>query len=256
MAYRRTRLPGNEADSMRDTEAILALYQQRHARLDPLHRAAMEVRTAYYGETVLPLPELDRSDRPLVANLLFSQGEQKSMRVASTMPDIYYPSTSPGVPLRDKEASHRRFVNLWWWDRDRMKLKLRKRARHMVYYAGSPVIIRPEFKKMRPSWQVRNPLATLPPDLDTGELCPEDIIFTYGRSYAWLADRYPDKIREFGEQKDIGDGIFTMLEYQDADHTVLLVAGDAVRNTAIPGMTPILNRVQIAVELEREENRV
>lgn len=241
---------------MRDQDQILSLYQQRKSRLDPLHAAARTVRDAYYADIVLPLPELDRSEKPLVANLIFAAGEQKAMRVSSTMPDLYYPSTKPGTDLRDKEAAHRRFVNLWWWDRDRMKIKLRKRSRHMVYYAGSPVIIRPDFKKKRPSWQIRNPLSALPPDLDTGEMCPEDIIFTYTRSYAWLIEHYGNKILEFGRPEDVGDGIFTMLEYQDTESTVLLVVGEQVRNSAVAGMHPVLNRVQIAVELEREPNRV
>src|SRR6266705_2400315 len=100
---------------MRTTEDILYLYQQRMARLDPLHKAALDVRAAY------------------------------------TMPDLYYPSRQPGKSTYDQRARQRTLVNRAWWDRDRMKLKLRKRARHMVYYAGSPVMLRPHFDDKRPT---------------------------------------------------------------------------------------------------------
>lgn len=236
----------------RSAEAILALYTARKARLDPLHRSALEVRAAYYGDITLPLPEIDRNEKPLVANLLFSAGEQKSMRVASTMPDVYYPSTDPGAPRADTRARDRRLVNLAWWDLDAMKLKMRKRARHMVYYAASPVMLRPDMKKGRPSWQVRNPLTALAPELDVGEVCPEDVIFTYTRPYAWLVARYQDKMARFG---DVIDGNFTMLEYQDADDNVLLVVGTKTERTG-PGYNPTTVKTDIIVELERTPNRL
>lgn len=241
---------------MRTSEEILYLYQQRKARLDPLHAAAMDVRSAYYNEITLPMPELDRSEKPLVPNLLFAAGEQKAMRVASTMPDLYYPSKNPGVALQDKRARDRRLVNLAWWDYDRMKLKLRKRARHMVYYAASPVMLRPHFGDKRPTWQTRNPLSCLAPEMDTGDLCPEDVIFTYAKSYAWLSKRYPGQMAQFGMGKEVQDGTFAILEYQDAEDFVLCAVGDKVTNTATPGMYPTNTRVEMCVELEREKNRV
>ena len=237
----------------RSAEEIYALYLDRKSRLDPMHKSALEVRAAYYGDITLPLPELDRNEKPLVANLLFSAGEQKSMRVASTMPDLYYPSTKPGVPLQDKRARERRLVNLAWWDRDRMKIKMRKRARHMVYYAGSPVMIRPHFDQKRPTWQIRNPLSALAPEMDVGDVVPEDVIFVYAKSYAWLRSRYPAQMAQFGTE--IQDGVFSILEYQDKDDFVLCVVGDRVQRNTAP-FSNDLNRVEINVELERSPNRV
>lgn len=232
----------------------MALYSQRKQRLDPMHTAALEVRSAYYNDITLPIPEMDRNEKPLVANLLYATGEQKAQRVASTQPSIYYPSTDPGAPRAESRSSQRRDVTLSWWEDDRMKLKLRKRARHLVYYAASPVMLRPNFTEHRPTWQIRNPLSALGPDLDVGELCPEDIIFTYAKSYAWLARRYPNHVLQFGNEKDVCDGVFSILEYQDADDTVLLAVGDKVDRARPSYMEPL--RTTMIVELERAPNRV
>jgi hypothetical protein len=239
----------------RTAEEILALYVTRKARLDPMHRSALEVRAAYYGDITLPLPEIDRNEKPLVANLLFSAGEQKSMRVASTFPDVYFPSTDPGAPRADLRARQRRLVNLAWYDKDAAKMKMRKRARHMVYYASSPTMIRPHLKERRPTWQIRNPLTALAPELDVGEFRPEDVIFTYTRPYAWLLPRYPQQMEQFGDPQKVQDGLFTVLEYQDADENVLCVVGTKVERSG-PGYAPTTSRVDIVVELNRAPNRV
>jgi hypothetical protein len=238
--------------SVRD---ILARYTARRAACDPLHQAALTVRAAYYGDIVLPTPEIDRADKPLVANLLYQGGEQRAMRVASTTPDVSYPSTSPGVELRDKEARHRRLVNLAWWDDDRMRLKLRKRARHLVYYASCPVVLRPDFARQRPTWQVRNPLTCFPPQLDTGDLVPPDVIFTLEKPYAWIEQMYPHKCRALNTSGNTAR-TFTLLEYLDHDEHVLCVIGDkADPPSSYPGTAVRNTEAGEIVELERLVNR-
>lgn len=202
---------------------------------------------------MLPLPELDRQEKPLVANLLLQGGEQKAMRVASTMPDIYYPSSNPGKVTYDDRARTRKMVNLAWWDVDRMRLKLRKRARHMVYYASSPVMLRPNFKEARPTWQVRNPLTTFAPEMDAGDLVPDDIIFTYVKSYAWLQSRYPEQANRVAGDT-IQDGVFQILEYQDADELVLVAYGTKIERPTQYVESEV--RAEVIIELERQPNRV
>lgn len=232
-------------------EQIVDIWQQRKSRLSPAHQAALGVRQSYYGEILLPIPEIDRAEKPLVANLLLQGGEQKAMRLSSTMPDVYYPSLKPGQPTYDKRARDRRNVNLAWWDLDRMNLKMRKRARHMVFYAMSPVMVRPNFKDKRPTWHIRNPLTTFAPELDAGDLCPEDCIFTYTKSWAWLKMNYPGQVAQFG---DVKDGNFTILEYQDADEYVLCAQGEKLSHGVRWMSDPI--RETVNIELERAPNRL
>lgn len=239
---------------MRTTEQIELLYRQRKKRLDPMRQAALEVRASYYGDVTLPMPEIDRNEKPLVANFVLSSGDQLARRVASTMPDIYYPSLNPGVALRDKEAEQRRLITLAWWDKDHQKLKLRQRARHLVYYASSAVMMRPDDRTNRPTWEIRNPLQTLAPEMAVGDLCPEDIIFVYTKSLAWLDAMYPGNHDKFGLSPDVQDGTIQILEYQDADDCVLLATGERVDPPRVPYGEPI--RTPVTIELERVPNRV
>ena len=55
-----------------------------------------EVRDLANGEVIIPLSELDRNARTNVANLLVQGLDQTSMRIASTMPNPYFPPLKPG----------------------------------------------------------------------------------------------------------------------------------------------------------------
>lgn len=209
---------------MMDVRQIYDLYLERKKRLSPTHQAALTVKAAYYGDIVLPVPELDRADKPLVANLLYQGGEQRAMRVASTMPDVQYPSLNPGKSTYDRDARRRRLVNLAWWDDTQMRIKLRKRARHMVFYASTPVVVRPNFMEGRPDWAVRNPMTTFAPEMDIGEMCPPDVIFTYTKSMPWLIKTYPDQSKRVNQHPDPAMS-YIILDFMDENEYVTAVIG-------------------------------
>jgi hypothetical protein len=242
----------------RSLDEIVQLYHQRYDRLTPMHQAALDVRAAYYNEVTLPLPELDRVEKPLVANFVYSAGQQMAMRVASTMPDPRVPSTKPGQKAADQRARDRRNILLSWWDAERMKLKMRKRARHIVYYAGSPVILLPNFKHSRPTWKIRNPLATFAPEMDDGDVIPPDVIFTYPKDFGWIARNYPAAREAFGAPDMVADGPVTVLEYQDDTDYVLCAVGEKLKypSTSFGGYQAPPERVKVSVELSRVPNRV
>jgi hypothetical protein len=94
----------------------------------------------------------------------------------------------------------------------------------------APTVIRWNFEEHRPMWEVRHPLETLPSlDLQPGQVRPQDCIFTYQRTVGWLeANGYGGHIRALmgpGWEKTPKNTRVTLLEYIDADHTVLLAAG-------------------------------
>ena len=242
---------------MKDVKEIYNLFLERQKRRQPLTKAAMTVKSAYYGEITIATPELDRADHPYVANLLLSGGEQRAMRVASTMPDVQYPSLSPGVNLRDKEARQRRLVNLAWWDDDRMRIKLRKRARHLVFYASTAVVLRPDFKKGRPTWNIRDPLTTYAPEMETGEMSPPDVIFTVNKSMAYLMREFPDAETKINRHPDEAMS-YVILEYIDEYEYVTACVGEKWNpsqdryDTSMPLGTPDGE----IVELDRVPNRL
>lgn len=242
----------------KDVKEIYNLYLERKKRRTPLTEAAMTVKSAYYGDIVLATPQLDRSDKPFVANLLYSGGEQRAMRVASTMPDIQYPSLRPGIKLQDEAARRRRLVNLAWWDDDQMRIKLRKRARHMVFYASTPVVLAPNFRDSRPTWAPRDPLRTFAPIMDTGEMCPPDVIFTYDKSWSWLRNTYPMQAGKINQHPD--DRAYVLLQYVDDNEYVTCVLGakyePASGSSFYSTQSPTGSPDGEVVELDRVTNRI
>lgn len=239
---------------------IFELYVERRKRQTPIRESSLLVKSAYYGDITLATPELDRNDKPMVANLLLSGGEQRAMRVASTMPDVQYPSLKPGMKGADGDARTRRLVNLAWWDDDRMKIKFRKRARHLVFYASTPVILAPNFKRSQPTWAPRDPLMTFAPQMDVGDLSPPDCIFTYEKSLPWLLREYPDQAKKVNRHPDVATN-YVVLQYVDADEYVTAVIGEKYQpNAGSAGLYDVQNAPGNPdgeiVELDRVVNRI
>jgi len=240
----------------RTAEEILELLRQRQLAQGQVLAKMREIKAAYEGDVIIPLPELDSANKPAVANLLNQGLDQMSMRVASVMPDVYYPPTKPGISKSEKAARTRRMANVGWWYQNKMRLKMRRRARWLVGYGASPCVIRPDFDRQIPMWHIRDPLTTYPaPSVEAEDMSPPDCIFSYDRSLAWLRQNYPDKIAGlYKGQAPRNDDNFTLVEYIDADEIVLLVCGrkyegnDVHANNVNPGAR--------YVELERIPNRV
>lgn len=234
-------------------ETILCLFNQRRKDNGPLLNKMREIKAAYEGDIIVPLPELDTTERVAVANLLQSGLDQTAMRISSVLPDLWYPSTQPGQEKAEKAARRRRQVNQGWWYENKMGLKLRRRARHMIGYSSTPVMIRPNFDTNMPEWVVRDPLNTYPsPALDPDEMTPQDCIFTYTKSLAWLEAKYPGQTGVLYKGHDPKpDDLFELIEYIDAEEWVLGCLGKQ-RSQWDTGYTDALNGI---VELERVDNK-
>lgn len=238
---------------MRNIEAIVALYNDRRQRLGPVHQQMQAVRDLARGDVVIPLNELDANARASVANLMSIGLDQMSMRVASTMPACYFPPIKEASERSKEQAALRKKAMQNMWDHNRMNMKLRRRARHLLGYSMSPVVVKPCFKTGMAKWTIRNPLDTFAaPTDDYDNPVPDDTIFTYKKSYSWLAAMYGSKIDgilRVGRPQH--DTMFTLLEYIDADEMVIGVLGAED--------DPTLNLSERAglevVELERVPNR-
>ena len=119
---------------MRTIEEIVAIYRTRRDNLGPVHRQMQEVRQLANGDIVIPLNELDRNARSSVANLLVQGLDQMSMRVASTMPSAFFPALKEGVERSKDTAALRKKALLAMWDANKMNMKMRRRARHLLAY--------------------------------------------------------------------------------------------------------------------------
>jgi hypothetical protein len=235
---------------MRSVEDIVSLLRQRQLAQGVMLGKMREIKEAYEGDVVIPLPELDQANRPAVANLLNQGLDQMSMRVASVMPDVWYPPLKPGIDKSERTARTRRLANLAWWTQGHMRIKMRRRARWLVGYGAAPVVIRPDPDKEIPMWHLRDPLTTYPgPCLDPDDMSPPDCIFSFTRSLAWCQRMYPELIQRIHlGDKPRGDSNVALVEYIDGEEIVLLAIG---KQKPEYSSDDIVAR-DPAVELERE----
>jgi hypothetical protein len=209
------------------TEEVVALYEQRKLAMGPVHEQMRRVRDMANGDIVIPLNELDRNAKSSVANLLVQGLDQMSMRVASTMPMPYFPPVKEGSERSKSYSRTRRKAMISMWDENKMKMKLRRRSRHLLAYSQSAVILRPDFRTLMPKWVVRNPLDTFAaPVDDPDDMVPENCIFTYRATASYLLQNYGDLVSGRLRMGKIDqDSKYTMLEYVDADTIQLVVLG-------------------------------
>ena len=237
---------------MPSVEDIVGMLLERKQAQSPLLHNMARLRDAYNGDIIVPLPEMDRQEQAAVANLISTGLDQSAMRISSVMPNLYFPAVKPGDRASEKRASTRKDATLGWWEANKMPLKLRRRARHMIGYASSPVVLRPDRKRGIARWELRSPLSTYAaPTEDPDDITPLDCIFTFGRSYKWLQTNYPDRISQLNTNGKTPSPheIFEVVEYVDGEVTVMAVIGSK--------SDPAAQYIQGSayVELERVVNR-
>jgi hypothetical protein len=173
---------------------------------------------------------MDSMEKAAVANLTATGIDQNSMRIASQMPTIEYPPLRPGIVKSEDLARQRMLANLAWWDMNDMQQLLRQRARFLIGYGQSPVVVRPISPKLTdkrkiPFWRVYNPLdCYLPKPQYLGDHEPEDAIICHRQSLGWLQDRYPDAARRLNKYPNPATD-YEILEYLDHEDIVLMAIG-------------------------------
>ena len=102
---------------MKSAEEIVSLYQERLNVMSPLNTKMREIRDAYNGDIVLPVPEIDTEERSSVANLVATGLDQSARRVASVMPNIDCPTISNARSEAKNALARRQALFGWWEDR-------------------------------------------------------------------------------------------------------------------------------------------
>lgn len=172
---------------MREPAEVLSLYYDRRRRQSEMHSAMLQIDSIYDGTATIPLPDAGKDVQPAVPNLLAQGVDQMASRIASVIPVVSF------TPDRDSRAAERRSKTASravtaWWQADRMPLKMKRRARHLISYGLSPVSIGYDFDCQRPTWKLRDPRTTYPSTETYGEtFTPENVLFAYRRNVAWLA---------------------------------------------------------------------
>lgn len=215
----------------KSAQEIAQLYHARRVSQSSVIARQELVRTAYNGEMHVAMPELDEAEQSAVVNLLMQGVDQFGMRIASTMPDVYFPPLRSGIDVSENRARSRRKATLGWWGMNNMQLILRQRARYWVAYANAPVTLSPisskvTDKRQMPFWRPRNPMHSFLPMPDTiGDMEPENAIFLAAQTRSWLEDRYPTAMMGLEVAESQPDTLFEVLEYIDATEIVKVVVG-------------------------------
>jgi len=221
---------------MKSVEEIVALYRERETVMGPLNARMREIRNAYNGDIVLPVPELDKEEKSSVANLVATGLDQSARRIASVMPNIDCPATGDSRAAA-KAGVERRRALFGWWEHNNMRLTLYKRARHLIGYAQSPVLLRPCFTHKIPRWHLRDPLGVFAPIGNTA-LVPDDCIFLSTHPVNWLKKNYPISASTLNLRES--HLAIEVLEYTDDEEIVTIALGskkdmydDSVRLEAV-----------------------
>jgi hypothetical protein len=208
---------------MKSIEEILGLYKQRVSFYGPLHSKMRLIQSIYNGTAEIPLPDMERSEMPSVPNLLAAGVDQMAGRIASVTPNVIFAEKTPNRTEKRRVGTASRVVT-GWWQEDRLMMKMKQRARHLIAYGMSPVVIR--WKEDRPTWHVRHPLETFPStDLVSGQIKPTDCIFAYRRSVAWLRSMgYGPQVASVTGKWDMpNDASMLLIEYIDENGTQLIL---------------------------------
>jgi hypothetical protein len=236
-------------------EQICSQFHYRWMVRSPVLQAMQRVKNQYNGDVVVPLPDMDRTEFPAVANLLKKGVDQKAARIASTSPTLFCPPRDMTKKREVDAGEKRRKALLGWWAMNELTdIKAARRARHLIGYAAAPVNLRWDRIRGIPVWDVLDPLNTFPaPDRDPDCMTPTDTIFTYARSRKWLHDTYPVQAEAlFRYRAARPDEKIVLLEYIDDTERVIVGTNEsafAETTSTIPfGSQP-------AVVLERIPNR-
>jgi hypothetical protein len=231
-----------DEESLARAAQYLNLFDLRRLARSPMIEEARLVKEYYEGDIVTALPELDKSERPAVINL-FQQGiDQESMRIASITPHIRFsPRGRRGSREAERVARQRRAAVLGWHKKSDppMRLQLARRARWLVAYTASPVMIRPNRKLSIPRWQPKDPLGTYPSDEEFDVMTPTDCIFASSVPWKWIVDEHPDEAAVLRHQKDIkAHEKITTLEFVDAEEITLVAVGERRHDSTLLRQAP------------------
>lgn len=216
-----------------------------------MHAIAAEVTATYNGDLVIPLPEMDRNEKRAVPNLLSIGLDQTAMRINSVLPDVFCPPQRPGFLNSEANSRIRRQAHLSWWQESNFKTMMGRRARHLLGYTYSPVLIEPDFIRGIPAWRILHPLSTYPsPKTNPDDVISDDCIYSFTRTLGWLKRQYPEHYAVLAKgPKPSMDQKVTLLNYIDDVEKVMIVLGEK------PEPYSATNGLKPHVELERIENR-
>lgn len=217
-----------------------------------------EMTRQFNGDIALPMPELDKMEKPAVANLIAIGISQTALSIASVRPQILFDSLG-NTDAANKRADDSRRACVGWQDMNNWDLFTPRRALHLVSYGETVVSLSPvgethRDKRKIPHWRVRNPVNTFPsPCTNPDDMQRDWVIFTTNKTLAWFQRNYPAKMSQLFPTEPGPGEVFELLEYVDEYETVLVGCGSQKLETDNRGRTYQTGVVNVSC-LERVPN--
>jgi len=220
-----------------DPLEVVQIFETRRRNRGGYIAKMVAVQRMYDGDIIVPLPELDEAEKPAVANLLLQGVEQLGMRASSVLPDTNFLPLRPGIDKWEAMARDQRRAYQGWEDMNGLTKKEGRRCRFLVAYGSGPTMIKPAggsafAHRSMPYWHIINPLCIFPAETsDPDDIEPHDVVIQRHVTLGWLRQKYPMQAANLYKGPSDKDGWhpndkkFDLLEYNDAEETVLIVCG-------------------------------
>ncbi len=204
---------------------VVGLYNELVRTEGSAKQVMREIADLYDGDIVVPLPELQKDERPAVANIARQGIDQTAQRLASVFPEI---TALPSVQSKPelKAVRKRRRAMYAFHEQNKTDLKLRLAARYLVGLSAAPLRVKPNFSLGAPIFDTRSPLSmyAVPTGDPIADMTPPGAIFATRQTLGWLAQQFPTARAALGHKKDDKpDTVIDLLEYVDA-HVMMVVA--------------------------------
>src|SRR3546814_8414568 len=118
--------PACMGDDVKDAAEIVAAWHHRRDRSTQVTNKMRRIRDAYNGDLVLPFDDVAE---PATANLILVGIDQKAGRIASVVPQLWFPPLRPGKAASEAKATTRREAVPGWWADHEMEAVPKTRAR-------------------------------------------------------------------------------------------------------------------------------
>lgn len=214
-------------------DELLSLWSSRKKQYQTLHESMREIDSIYDNSATIPLPDAgNKSEKPSVPNLLAQGVDQTAARIASVIPLVAFSADKPGQRKSERNATTASRTVTAWWQADRLPLKMKRRARHLVAYGMAPVTMRYNMEEKRPTWKIRDPRTTFPsPETYGDAFTPENVIFAYRKTVAELVEHgYGEYVTQVTGKRlaDLsGDAEMLVADYVDEYGTCVYLVGFA-----------------------------
>lgn len=217
---------------MRSERQIVELLDQR-TKFGRTRQAVMnEMASLYHGRITVPLPELDKEEKPAVANLVMQAIEQMAQRISSVQPAART-FARPSQGTNGRNAARKRKLGFMHFDASNGGARLASiEGRWLSAYSTAPSIVLPDFVGSRrgalngPRWILADPRGFYPAidASDPTNPVKDDAIFHTVHTVDWMRRNYPNHVGAIADHNSEATEQVDWIVYVDHEQITTLAS--------------------------------